>query len=100
MLQKALLDNKGFRARGINVLDGFQGGELLVEVNRTLFTYDFTFAVSDAHSGTILVTGKVTAIDGPHAREGIAKNLVRELEKARVVQQAPANLPEAPSLQF
>jgi hypothetical protein len=100
MLQKELLNNQEFRALGINVLDGYQGGELLVNVDRTLFTYDFTFVVSDAHSGSVLITGKVTAIDGPHAAEGIAKKLVQDLEKARAVQAVPANQPEAASAQF
>ncbi len=72
-----------------------QGGELLVTIDRPLFTYDFTYAVSDSHSGIVLATGKVTALDGPHAAQGIAKKLVQELEKARAVIASQANRQEA-----
>jgi hypothetical protein len=99
MLEKELLNNAEFRALGINVLDDRGGGELLVNVDRPLFTYDFTYSVSDSHSGIVLATGKVTAIDGPHAAQGIAKKIVLELEKARALQAAQANREEAPSAQ-
>jgi hypothetical protein len=57
-------------------------------VDRPLFTYDFTYSVSDSHTGIVVATGKVTAIDGPHAAQGIAEKLVREFEKGRALQQA------------
>jgi hypothetical protein len=72
----------------MNVIDGSKGGDLLVEVDRPLFTYDFTYSVADSRSGAIVATGKVTAIDGPHAAQGIARKIVQELEKARAVQAA------------
>jgi hypothetical protein len=92
MLEKELLNNAEFRALGLNVIDASRGqGELLVSVDRPLFTYDFTYSVSDAHTGLVLTTGKVTAIDGPHAAQGIATKLVQELEKARALQAAQEN---------
>jgi hypothetical protein len=83
MLQKELLGNTSFRELKINVLEDTRDGELLVTVGRPLFTYDFTYTLSDARSGVVLSTGKVTAIDGPHAAQGIARNLVQELAEAR-----------------
>ena len=83
------------RALGISVLDGIRGGELLVNVDRPLLTYDFTYSMSDTRSGLVLATGKVTAIDGPHAAEAIAKELVQEMQKARAGQEAQANQQEA-----
>jgi hypothetical protein len=94
MLQKELLNNPEFRTLEIKVLDGNRGGELLVEVDRPVFTYDFTFSVSDSHSGIVLSTGKVTAIDGPHAAKGIARKFVQELERSRA-EQAQGNRQEA-----
>ncbi len=99
MLEKELLNNTELLALGINVVEGNRRGELLVNVDRPLFTYDFTYSVSDAHTGLVLATGKVTAIDGPHAAQGIAKKVVLELEKARAVQAAQANQQEALSAQ-
>jgi len=91
MLEKELLNDSEFRALGLNVVSGYAGGELLVTVGRPLFTYDFTYSVSDARTSVVLATGKITAIDGPHAAQGIAKNLVRELERARALQPAQSN---------
>jgi len=91
MLEKELMDNAQFRALGVNVVNGFKGGELLVTVERPLFTYDFTYSVSDVQTDIVMATGKVTAIDGPHAAQGIARKLVTELEGARGMQAAPVN---------
>jgi hypothetical protein len=90
MLEKELLNNSEFRNLGIRVLDGVQGGDLSVTVDRPVFTYDFTYSIKDSRTGTVLATGKVTAIDGPHAARGIAKKVVQELEKARAVQATQA----------
>jgi hypothetical protein len=100
MLQKELMNNAEFLTLGLSVVNGDQGGELLVEVDRPLFTYDFTYSVSDSHTGIVVATGKVTAIDGPHAAQGIAEKLVREFEKGRALQQAAqANGQEAMNAQ-
>jgi hypothetical protein len=99
MLEKELLNNTEFRALGLNVVSGVSGGELLVHVDRPLFTYDFTYAVTDSHTGIVLATGKVTAIDVPHAAPGIAIKLVQELEKARALQAAQPSAQQAVSAQ-
>jgi len=83
MLEKELMGDSQFRALGLELVNGYQGGDLLISVDRPLFTYDFTYSVTSARSGVLLLTGKVTAIDGPHAAEGIAKRLVKLLGEAR-----------------
>jgi hypothetical protein len=94
MLEKELLGNSEFRVLGLGIVNGFRGGDLLVNVDRPLFTYDFTYTVTNAQTGVVLATGKITAIDGPHAAQGIAKVIVRELEKARGLRAAEPNLKE------
>jgi hypothetical protein len=59
-------------------------------------TYDFTYALTDGNSGAVISAGKVTAIDGPHAAQMLAKKLAEELAKARLEQPAQANRQEAP----
>ena len=98
-LQKELLGDSEFRALGLSVVDGYKGGDLLVTIDRPLFTYDFTYSVSDSHTGVVVATGKVTAIDGPHAAQGIARKLIQEFEKARTLQGAQANPEEARTAQ-
>ena len=101
MLDKELLANTEFRGLGLNLIDASNRKvELLVNVDRPLFTYDFTFSLSDAQTGLVLATGKVTAIDGPHAAEGIAKKFVQELKKARAGQATHADQREAASAQM
>jgi hypothetical protein len=90
MLEKELVNRSEFRELGMNVVRGSRSAELTVEVDRPLFTYDFTYSVMDSHASTVLATGKVTAIDGPHAAQGIAMKIVQELEKARTLQAVQA----------
>jgi S1-C subfamily serine protease len=92
MLEKELMSNARFRALGLNLVNGFRGGDLLVNVDRPLFTYDFTYSVTSAPTGVVLVTGKITAIDGPHAAQGIAQRLVEELENAQGLRTAEPSL--------
>ncbi len=86
MLEGELLNTPEFRSLGINVVSSAGNAGLVVNVDRPLFTYDFTFSICDSHSGVVLATGKVTAIDGPHAAKAIAKKLVLVIEKDRGAQ--------------
>ncbi len=99
MLERELLSNPDFRSLEIDVVKSDRGGELLVEVDRPIFTYDFTYTVSESHSGIVLATGKVIAIDGPHAAQGISKRLVEDLQKARAAHPSQPNQAEALSVQ-
>jgi hypothetical protein len=48
-----------------------------------LFTYTFTYTVTDSKTSIVLGTGKVTAFDGNSAAVKIAKQLVEEWAKIR-----------------
>jgi hypothetical protein len=95
VLEKDLLNDMEFRLLGLGVVDGYKGGDLMVMVNRPLFTYDWTYTMSDSHTGAVLASGKVTALDGARAAKGIARKLILEFEKARAVQAAQVNPEEA-----
>ena len=88
MLENELVNHPGFRQYGLNVVRGSKKVDLSVEVDRPLLSYDFNYAVTDAHSGSVIASGKVTAIDGKLAARGIAKNLVIEFDKAHAAQSA------------
>jgi len=98
MLEQELLNNADFRSLDIDVMESNQGWELVVNVDRPVLTYDFTYTVSDSHSGSVLAMGKVTAIDGPHAAHEISKKLVQELQKSRASHPSQANQAEALSV--
>ena len=73
--QYALLD--GWGNRGI--------ADVLVEIDRPLFTYTFTYTLTSRGSGVILASGKVTAFDGNAAAPRLAKKIVEDIRKARTL---------------
>lgn len=85
-LQNALRDRAEFAPWGMAIVDGWDkrdAADLCVEVDRPLFTYTFTYRVTDRATGIILATGKVTAFDGNAAAPKLAAKLVEEIKKAR-----------------
>jgi hypothetical protein len=57
--------------------------DLFITIDRPLFTYDFTYSVTDAKTSIVLNSGKVTAIDGSSAAGKIAKKLTEEWTRVR-----------------
>jgi hypothetical protein len=58
--------------------------DLLIEIDRPLFTYIHTFVIVDKKTTIVLDSGKVTAIDGTVASDGIAKDIVKTFATARL----------------
>jgi len=82
-LEKALNGQKGFDTLGLALVKDPRVADLLVKLDRPLFTYTFTYEVTDAKTSRVLDAGKVTAIDGNGAAGRIAKQLVVKWTKAR-----------------
>jgi hypothetical protein len=57
--------------------------DLLIELDRPLFTYVHTFVIVDKRTSVVLGSGKVTAFDGTIASPDLAKNIVKILTDAR-----------------
>jgi hypothetical protein len=57
--------------------------DVLVHVDRPLFTYTFTYKLTHRVSGVILATGKVTAFDGNAAAPRLARRIVEDIKVAR-----------------
>ncbi|HEY3138543.1 MAG TPA: hypothetical protein VGL29_21140 [Blastocatellia bacterium] len=57
--------------------------DLVINLDRPLFTYTFTFAVSSADTRVVVTSGKVIAFDGNFAAPKIAKELMRRFRAAR-----------------
>lgn len=71
--QLAMLDGWNYR----NVAD------ILINIDRPLFTYTFTYKVTHRSTGIILATGKVTAFDGNAAAPMLADRIIEEIRKAK-----------------
>lgn len=57
--------------------------DLTIEVNRPLFTWDWTFSIQDRKTKQSLASGKLTAISGPAAAPKLAKAIVGAIANAR-----------------
>lgn len=85
-LQNALSKRAEFDEWQMAVVDGWDKrnvADMLIEVDRPLFTYTFTYKITDRSTGIVLATGKVTAFDGNAAAPDLARKIVEEIKKAR-----------------
>ena len=82
-LEKALAGQKGFAGLGLMIVKDRRVADMLITIDRPLFTYTFTYSVTALKTSVLLDSGKVTAIDGGAAAPRIAKQLVTKWEKAR-----------------
>jgi len=57
--------------------------DIVIEVDRPIFTYTFTYKVTQRSTGIVLATGKVTAFDGNIASPKLARRIVEDIREAR-----------------
>ncbi|HZI19560.1 MAG TPA: hypothetical protein VEY09_13295 [Pyrinomonadaceae bacterium] len=57
--------------------------DVLVHVDRPVFTYTFTYQLTHRSSGVVLATGKVTAFDGNAAAPKLARRIMEDIKLAR-----------------
>lgn len=85
-LQNALRKRAEFDAWGMAIIDRFDKAniaDILIEINRPLFTYIFTYKVTDRNTGILLASGKLTAFDSNIAAPGLARRFIEDIKKAR-----------------
>jgi len=57
--------------------------DIVIDIDRPLFTYTFTYQITSRSNGIILATGKVTAWDGNDAAPKLAQRIIEEMKVAR-----------------
>lgn len=85
-LQNELRKRDEFETWQLILFDEYRRREVtdvLVEIDRPLFTFTFTYKLTDRATGIVLATGKVTAWDGNTAAPELAKRIIEEMRKAR-----------------
>jgi len=85
-LQNALRKREEFDRWHMAIVDGGAKSEvadIVIEVDRPLFTYTFTYVVTSRRNGIVLATGKITAFDGDAAAPTLAARLIQEIKVAR-----------------
>jgi hypothetical protein len=85
-LQNALRKREEFDSWQMAIVDGWSNrdsSDVHIEIDRPLFTYTFTYQITDRSTGIVLATGKVTAFDGNAAAPKLARKIIEEIKKAR-----------------
>jgi hypothetical protein len=85
-LQNALRKRSEFDAWELALIDSWDKrniADIIVEVDRPLFTFTFIYKITDRSNGILLTTGKITAFDGNAAAPLLAQRIVEDMKKAR-----------------
>jgi hypothetical protein len=85
-LQNALLKRNEIDTWQMAIVDDYNqsnAADIEVEVDRPLFTFTFTYKITDRKTGMLLATGKVNAWDSNAAAPMLAERIVDEIKKAR-----------------
>jgi hypothetical protein len=90
-LEREFAKQKSFAELGLITVRDNRVADMVITVDRPLFTYEFTYSVTDARTSIVLNVGKVTAIDGGSAAGKIAKQLIDEWGKIRLSTPPKAN---------
>jgi len=70
-----LFDSPGYDKRNI--------ADVIIAIDRPLFTYTFTYTMMHRGNGIILASGKITAFDGNFAAPKLAERIIEEMRVAR-----------------
>jgi hypothetical protein len=85
-LQNALRKREEFEAWEMAIVDGYDRrnfADVFIEIDRPLFTYTFTYKITNRSNGIVLATGRVTAFDGNAAAPKLAQRIMEEMRVAR-----------------
>lgn len=82
-LEDELRKRPEFEAMGLAIVKDPTKADLMIDLDRPVFTYTFTYSVSSADSRVVVASGKVIAFDGNFAAPRIAKALLKRLRAAR-----------------
>jgi hypothetical protein len=83
-LDRALTLQKEWPQLELTIVQDQRVADLLIEIDRPLFTYVHTFVITDKKTSIVLDSGKVTAFDGTIASGGLAKDIVKFFVAARL----------------
>ena len=85
-LQNALTKRQEFDTWQMAIVDGWDKrnvADVIIDIDRPLFTYTFTYKLTNRSNGVLLATGKVTAFDGNDAAPKLAQRIIEEMRVAR-----------------
>ena len=85
-VQEGFGKNRGFEELGIVFVDRPSRADLKLRVGRPVFTFDFTYQLTDRRTGVVLAGGRFTAADAKLGIQRIVATIVGKLSSARQAQ--------------
>ena len=85
-LQNALRKRDEFDNWQMAIVDGYDKrnfADVVIDIDRPVFTYTFTYKITNRSNGIVLATGKITAFDGNAAAPMLAARIIEEMRTAR-----------------
>ena len=82
-LEKKLFEKEEFRSGQFMIVRDPRTADVVIELERKEFTWDFTYRMTHGATGVILGSGKVIAWDGVRAAPGTATQIVKRLRELR-----------------
>lgn len=82
-LEDELRKRPEFEAMGLAIVKDPTKADLMIALDRPVFTYTFTYSMSSADTRVVVMSGKVIAFDGNFAAPRIAKDLIKRFRAAR-----------------
>jgi hypothetical protein len=85
-LQNALRKRAEFDTWQMAIVDAWDKrnvADVIISIDRPLFTYTFTYKITSRSHGVLLATGKITAFDGNAAAPKLAERIIEEMRLAR-----------------
>ncbi len=84
LLEAALRKRADFQSLEVAIVKDREAADLVIDLNRPLFTFDFTYSVTHRQSRVLVASGKVVAFNGNGAAPKIAAELTGQMQSARV----------------
>jgi hypothetical protein len=85
-LQNALRKRSELEAWEMTIIaagDKRKVADIIIDIDRPLFTFTFTYKITDRTNGVLLSSGKITAIDSNVAAPLLTARIIEDIKKAR-----------------
>ena len=97
-LRSALQERSEFSYWKIEFTPRASEAEVILEVNRPVFTFDWTYKLAERRTGAVLLSGKITSWDGKSAASKLAASIADRVRLVRPALGIPATTQAAKRL--
>jgi hypothetical protein len=84
--ENELLKRPEFKSLELAIVKDPRMADIRIEINRAEFSFNYAFTATHAQTSMVVASGKVTAWNGHFAAPRIAKDFLKQIQAARVLQ--------------